>query len=126
DMGVKVLLQIEKNKLTISSARLETQQSNAELSGSIVNFSAPESSIQYNMRLSLEEIGKTLRLRSRQEGTVLIGGNGTFRDIKHYLFTGNLNTGLLSVRQENLQLRNVRAQSAFRAEPDKIELNGIR
>lgn len=126
DVGVKISLQIEKNRLTISSARLETPQSNAELSGTIVNFSAPESSIQYNMRLSLAEIGRTLRLRSRQEGVILVGGNGTFRDIKHYLFTGNLHTGVLSLHQENLQLRDVRAQSAFRAEPDKIELNGIR
>ena len=126
DMGVKVSLQLEKNKLTISSARLETRQSSAEMSGTVANFSAPESSIQYNVRLSLEEIGRTLRLRSRQEGVILIGGNGKFRDIKHYLFTGNLHTGVLSVRQENLQLHDVRAQSAFRAEPDKIELNGIR
>jgi len=126
DMGIKVSLALEKNKLTISSAKFETLQSNAVLSGTVQNFPAPQSSFQFHVRLSLDETGRVLRLTSRPQGTVLVGGNASFSDLQHYLFTGNLHTGSLSFRQGDLHFTGIRAESAFRADPEKITLDGIR
>src|SRR5215471_20852447 len=55
DLGAAVWLTIEKNKATISRARLETARSSAELSGAVQNFSSPIWSFQYDVRLSLDE-----------------------------------------------------------------------
>jgi translocation and assembly module TamB len=126
DMGVKVSLTIEKNKLTVSSARLETAQSNIELSGGLQDFSSPQFSLRYNLRLSLDEAAHTLRFRSRQSGAILIGGGASFRDFGHYLLSGKLSSGALSFGEGPLQLRGVRTESAFRVDPEKIELSGIR
>lgn len=126
DIGVKVSLALEKNKVTVSSARLETPQSNAELSGAVENFTSPVSSLQYNLQLSLAELNRTLRLRSRAEGTVFVGGSVSFRDFGHYLLTGNVHTNTFSFRQGRWQLRNIRAVSALRVDPDKIDLTGLR
>ncbi|MCU1274112.1 MAG: hypothetical protein JWO48_1543, partial [Bryobacterales bacterium] len=126
DIGVKVSIALEKNKLTVSRALLETPQSNAELSGAVENFSSPVSSLQYNLQLSLAELSRTLRLRSRAEGTVFVGGSVSFRDFGHYLVTGNVHTNTFSFRQGRWQLRNIHAVSALRVDPDKIDLMGLR
>ncbi len=126
DVGAVISLAVEKNKATISRALLETPRSSAELSGAVQNFSSPQWSFQYNVRLSLDELLRTLRFRPRPQGTVLIGGSATFHDFGHYLLAGNLRMGPLSFGQGNLQVRDVRGESAFRMDPEKIDFSGIR
>jgi translocation and assembly module TamB len=126
DLGLKVALTVEKNKITISSARFETSQSSADLSGTMRDFSSPEYLFQYNLRLSANEFVRTLRFRARAEGTMLLSGDASFRDFGHYLITGNLRAASLSVSQDNFRLRDVRAESAFRADPQQIDLSGLR
>jgi translocation and assembly module TamB len=125
DMSVKVSLAIEKNKLTIASAHLETPRSNAELSGAIDDFSSPEYRLRYAARVSLDELLRTLRFRTRPEGILEVRGNASFRDFGHYLLTGNLAGGPLAFGQGQVQVRGVRAESAFRVDPEKIDLSGI-
>src|SRR5437773_6443110 len=119
DVGAAISLTIEKNKATVSRARFETAKSSAEFSGAVQNFSSPQSTFQYDVRLSLDELLRTLRFRSRPQGTVLIRGNASFRDFGHYLFTGNLHMGPLSFGQGGVQIRDVRGQSAFRMDPEQ-------
>ncbi|HYL37258.1 MAG TPA: translocation/assembly module TamB domain-containing protein [Bryobacteraceae bacterium] len=126
DMGVTASLELEKNRLTVSSARIQTPQSLAELSGTLRDFLSPQYALQYQARLSLAELVRTLRFRSRAEGTISIAGTASFRDFGHYVFTGNLHSGALSFGQGSLHLRDVRADSAFRMDPEKIDLSGFR
>jgi translocation and assembly module TamB len=125
DMSAKVSLVIEKNKLTVSSAHLETPRSNAELSGAIDDFSSPEYRLQYTARVSLDELLRTLRFRTRPEGILEVKGNASFRDFGHYLLAGNLAGGPLAFSQGPVQVRGVHAESAFRMDPQKIDLTGI-
>jgi translocation and assembly module TamB len=125
DLGVKVALTIDKNKLTISSARIETPQSSAELAGAIQDFFSPDYLLQYTVRISLPELLHTLRFRTRPEGTILIAGNASFHDFGHYLITGKLRSGPLSLGQGNLRVRDVRAESPFRVDPEKIDLSAL-
>jgi translocation and assembly module TamB len=125
DMGVSASLSIDKDRVTISSARLETTHSKAELSGVIRNFLSPEWQLGYNAHLSMDELSRMLRVGTRSEGTILIGGRASFRDFGHYLLTGSLHSPGLSFRQGGLYLRDVRADAAFRADPEKIDLNGL-
>jgi translocation and assembly module TamB len=125
DMSVKVSLAAEKNKLIISSAHLETPRSDAQLSGSIDDFSSPEYRLQYTARVSLDELLRTLRFRTRPEGILEVKGNASFRDFGHYLLTGNLAGGPLAFGQGRVQVRGVRAESAFRVDPERINLTAI-
>ena len=79
DLGAKVALTIEKNKVTVSSARIETPESSADLSGAIQDFFSPVYLFQYTVRISLPELLRTLRFHTRPEGTILIAGNGHVR-----------------------------------------------
>ena len=60
DMGVTASLSIAKNRVTISSARLDTPHSNAEFSGAIRNFLSPEWQLEYNAHLSMDELTLSL------------------------------------------------------------------
>ncbi len=125
DMSVKVSLSIARNKVTISSAHLQTPNSNAELSGAIDDFSSPEYRLEYSAHVSLDEMLRTLRFRTRPEGILEVKGNASFRDFGHYLLTGNLAGGPLAFGQGQVKVRGVRAESAFRVDPEKIDLTGI-
>lgn len=126
DMAVNVSLVLEPNKLTISSARLDTARSHADLSGSIDSFSSPEYRLKYTARVSLDELLRTLRFRARPEGILQVTGNASFRDFGHYLLAGKLAGDALSFGQGKVQVHDVRAESEFRVDPQKIDLNGVR
>jgi len=125
-MAVKISLVLERNKLTISSARLDTSRSHAELSDSIDSFSSPEYRLQYTASVSLDELVNTLRFRARPEGILQVTGNASFRDFAHYLVAGKLSGDSLSFGQGKVQVRAVRAESEFRLDPQKIDLTGVR
>ena len=126
DMGVAASLSIARNRVNISSARLNTAHSDAEFSGVVRNFLSPEWQLEYNAHLSMDELTRMLRVGAHSEGTILIGGRASFRDFGHYLLTGSLHSAALSFRQGALQLRDVRADAAFRADVEKIDLSGLR
>ncbi|MBZ5594504.1 MAG: translocation/assembly module TamB domain-containing protein [Acidobacteriia bacterium] len=126
DVSAKASLTIARNRVTVSSARLETLHSDVELSGVVRNFSSPEWRLEYIAHVSMDELLRTLRIGTRSEGTVLIGGNASIRDFGHYLLEGKLHAPGLSFRQGDLRLHDVRADAAFRADPDKIDLSGLR
>ncbi|HXJ44330.1 MAG TPA: translocation/assembly module TamB domain-containing protein, partial [Bryobacteraceae bacterium] len=126
DVGATVSLTIQRNRATISRARLETARSEAEFSGNMRNFSSPQWSFQYNVRLSLDELLRTLRFRQRPQGIVLIGGSVSFHDFGHYLLAGNLRMGPLSFGHDRMGIRDVRGESAFRMDPEKMDFSGIR
>jgi translocation and assembly module TamB len=126
DVSTTASLTIGRNRVTISSARLETEHSNAEFSGSVRNFSSPEWQIEYGAHVSMDELLRTLRIGTKSEGVVLIGGRASVRDFGHYLLTGTLHASGLSFRQGDLRLRDVRADAAFRADPEKMDLSGLR
>ena len=126
EMAVNISLVVEKNKLTVSSARLETARSHADLSGSIDSFSSPEYRLKYTASVSLEELVHTLRFRARPEGILQVSGTASFRDFGHYLVAGKLGGDSLSFGQGKVQVHGVRAESEFRVDPQQIELTNAR
>ena len=126
DVSATASLTIARNRVTVSNARLETPHSDVELSGVVRNFSSPEWQFEYGAHLSMDELLRTLRVGTRSEGTILIGGNASFRDFGHYVLTGQLHAAGLSFRQGELRLRDVLADAAFRADPEKMDLSDLR
>lgn len=124
--NIQAAMAIDRNKITVSRATFATAKSHADLSGAVENFVSPSASFHYDVRLALEEWSSAFRLAGRQEGILAAVGNGQFRDWKHYLLSGTVRGGPLSFSRAGMLVHDVRAESTFHADPDKIELNGIR
>ncbi len=125
DMAVNVSLALERNKLIISAAHLETARSRAELSGAIDGFSSPEYRLQYIARVSLDELLRTLRFRAHPEGILQVTGNASFRDFAHYFLAGRLSGDALAFGHGKIQVHAVRAESDFRVDPEKIDFSRV-
>jgi translocation and assembly module TamB len=125
-VNVSTSLVLDKNRLQVSNAKLETPESRIELSGRVENFTTPVATLQYDARLSVAEAGRVLHLRSRQSGTVQLGGNARYASATDYSVTGNLHATNLEIRQGTTHLRNVRADSSLYVDPKKIALTGMR
>ncbi|HKW98316.1 MAG TPA: translocation/assembly module TamB domain-containing protein [Bryobacteraceae bacterium] len=126
DANIQAALAIDRNKITVSRATLATPKSTADFSGAIENFASPSASFHYDVRLDLVDLSSALPLGGRQEGILAAVGNGQFRDWKHYLLSGTVRGGPLAISRGAIRIHDVRAESTFHADPDKIELNGIR
>jgi translocation and assembly module TamB len=123
---VDLALSIEKNRLKVSSAKLDTAASHVDFSGVMESFTNPVITAQYNANVSVAELGGTLKLKSRQSGSVQLGGDARYVSAKDYLITGNLHAKDIAFAQPGLSVRNVRADSAIALDPKKIDLTGLR
>ena len=126
DMAVQISLAVERNKLIISHAHVQTSESFADLSGAIDSFLAPEYHLQYTARISLPELVRTLRFHAHPEGNLLINGNASFRDFGHYLLTGRLAGYPLTFGQRKVRVHGVRAEAEFRVDPQRIDFSNVR
>lgn len=125
-VNVNLALSLAKNRIDVSSAKLDTAESHVELSGAVADLNNPRGAFQYNVRIALAEMGRTLKLRSKQDGVIQLGGNARFNGTADYLVTGNLHAENLSFRQGDINLKNIRAESAIEIDPKKVALTGIR
>lgn len=126
DVSAQISLAVERNKVIVSRARIETARSRGEFSGTVDNFSSPQTFLRYQIQSSLDELSRTLGLGCQCQGAVMASGDASFRDAEHYLVRGNLRGSALAFRQGALEVRDARTDSTFRADADKIELSGIR
>ena len=125
-VNVKLDVAVEKNRVRVNNARLDTRESHAELSGSLDNFNAPVITAQYSAGLSLAELRSVVKLKSRQSGAVQLDGNARYVSAADYLVTGNLHAKDVAYSAPGINLRDIRADSGVRADPKKIELSAMR
>ncbi len=125
-LSVKLSAIFDKNRLQISGGHLATAFSQVDLSGTVDNFADPQTNVAYDARLSLEEIGRILKLRTRQSGTVQLGGNAKYISASDYQVSGNLHARDVSFRQGGTRLDHVRADSSVTMDPRKIRFEGLR
>lgn len=120
DVGAFADLSVEKNRIIVSSARLDTRRSHAEISGRIEDFAAPRGSLNYQIQLAVEEAGRAL------SGTVESAGSARFTGAGDYSLNGRLRGANLSFRRHDVRLANIRAEAAIAADRQKVVLSGIR
>jgi translocation and assembly module TamB len=126
DVSARMSLAIQRNKVTISQASIDTANSHGQFSGTVDNLSSPQTSFRYSVGISLDELARTLGTARQFQGTIMASGDASFHDAKHYQVRGNFRGNDLSLRQGAVDIRHVRADSEFHADPDKIELSRVR
>jgi translocation and assembly module TamB len=125
-VNLDVKLGLEKNRVNVQNAVLESGKSRVELSGTLDDLSNPHGSVEYDARLPLEDLGRTLRLKSRQAGTIKVGGSGTFTSAPDFSLKGNVNGSGISYEQGTFAVRNGQAVAALALTPEHVSLTGAR
>lgn len=120
DVAAFADLSLERNRITVSRAGLDTRRSHAEISGTIEDFAAPRGSLNYQIQLALEEADRSM------SGTVESAGSARFTGPGDYSLNGKLRGAGLSFRRGDVRLANIRAETAIAADRQKIVLSGIR
>ena len=125
-VDVTLGLLLEKNRVQVTNAKLATKESQIDLTGALDNFASPQTTLNYNGKISVEELGKILALKSRQSGTVELSGTAHYADATNYTLTGKLHAGDIGYRDGDVRLDHVRADSNITADPRKVELTGMK
>jgi len=125
-VNVDLALVLEKNRLRLTSGKLDTPESHAELSGDVNTFTNPVVTAQYTGKFSVKEVGDILKLKSRQSGMLELGGSARYASATDYLVNANIHGRDVAFAQPGLSVRNVRLDSALAADPKLVKLEGLR
>ncbi len=125
-VNVDLALAIEKNRLRISSAKLDTADSHVELSGDMDNFGNPVVTAKYNGKVSIREVGSILKLKTRQSGTVELAGDVRYASAADYRVSGKVHGRDVAFAQPGLNLRNVRLDGDLEADPKQLKVDSLR
>ena len=124
DASVRFTAAMEKDRITVSSALLKMEGSEAELtSGLIAGFTNPVATARYRVRASLREVDRVFKLVNFQHiGTVELNGEGRFASVRDYDATGTL-------RGAGIQygpLKELGVTGRYNARPERIALSGVK
>ncbi len=125
-VNVDLALTIRKDRLLVTSGKLDTPESHVELSGDLSSFTNPIVTASYTGKLSMKELGQILNLKSRQSGTVDLNGQARYVNANDYLLTGNVKGREVALATPGLNIRNARLDSAFELDPKKLKLDALR
>ncbi len=125
-VDVDLDITLEKNRLRVTGGKLNTADSHVELSGELNNFSNPVVTAQYTGKFSVKEAGEILKLKSRQSGSVELGGNARYVNATDYLVTGSIRGREVAFAQPGFSIRNARVDSALAIDPKQVKLDGLR
>jgi translocation and assembly module TamB len=124
-IDLDLALVLEKNRIEVERARLESGGSNVTLSGAIENLADPSGSFRYDLRLALAELRKHLR-QAPPEGVINLAGNVTFAGTEDYKVTGKLNASNVNYAAGSFALRNFDAVGALTVTPERAHLGAAR
>ncbi len=116
---------IDNNRITVTSARLTVGQSKVEASGTLKDPNG-NAALQFRAGLDLGQIGRLARVSVRPDGTVQANGVAKLDANNNYQVSGNVEARNLAFTEGTNRIRNVNLYSAVSADPQKIELSGLR
>jgi translocation and assembly module TamB len=124
--GIDLGIDVERNRIAITSGRLRTGASNIEISGSVDDLNAPRAAFQYDVRVAITDVARYFRVEELEAGTAQVGGSGTWSQSAGLAATGNLRAGGVQFRDRTILLRNGRLEGAVTAGPHGIDVTGAR
>ena len=125
-LGIQISSVLERNRITISSARVTAGQSEVQASGTIEDLVSPHANFRYEARVQASDLARTLRIRGLERGTLQLAGNAQWAGGTQYTVVGNLHLAGGGFRQAPWSFQNLRADGAMRADQQSIRLGGLR
>ncbi len=108
----------------IKHLTLQSQNSHAELSGTLDNFSNPETHFNYSATIDLPQAAAIARVSGIRKGTATIDGSGSSTP-GQYSTSGKLSAQGIEDVATGLQLRNASLRTDFQASDAGLKLNNI-
>ncbi len=115
----------DDNRIKVNSARLTVGQSNIEASGTLKDRNGNDA-LQFRASLDLGQLGRLAKVSVRPEGAVQANGTATLDAAYNYQVAGNIEARNLAFTEGANRIRDVNLYSAISADPQRIELSGLR
>jgi len=125
-LNVALAVTFEKNRIGITSAKVATGDSHIDFSGAIEDLVSPRGSFRYDLRASLADVNRILRVPELRSGTADVAGNAVWAGSSNYSATGRLHAYGVEYRDSFVRLQGFRVDGALAAGTGGIGLSGVR
>src|SRR5262249_46936055 len=89
-IGANLALEVEKDRIALTSAKLTTGGTSMAFSGAIENLAAPHGKFTYDARVALADVARIFHVPELQRGEARLGGNAVWAGGSQISATGNL------------------------------------
>lgn len=115
----------ENNRIAVQNLNVRLGQTVITASGPLQQANRP-GALQFNAVLAVGEIGRLLQVAARPDGSVRIGGNAGLGAGGNYRVTANITGRNLAGGQGSTRVTGATLDSSIAADPQRIELGGLR
>jgi translocation and assembly module TamB len=124
--SVQLAATVENNRIGITSAKLATGDSRAQISGTIDNLASPHGTFQYSAHVSLADISRILHVEELQRGSADVAGYAAWQGSANFSASGKLHAYGVDYRDSTITLRGCRADGILKADAGGIDLRDVR
>ena len=128
-LRVSLTADLEKNRIRVAGGKAAASDSEVSFSGSLDDFVHPRAQVRYELHVDAGQLGRILRLPSRQSGSVESAGSASWSPESNLSVSGSLRASDVNYRDPSLDLRGFRAEGAIdiaggRAHASALRLSG--
>ena len=123
---VALAVTFEKNRIGVTSAKVATGDSHIDFSGAVEDLVSPHGAFRYNLRASLADVNRILRVPELRRGTAEVAGNAVWAGSSNYSATGRLHAFGVEYRDSFVRLQGFSVDAALAAGTRGIGLSAVR
>jgi translocation and assembly module TamB len=124
-IGANLSLDVEKDRIAVTSAKLATGGTSLSFSGAIENLAAPHGTFAYDAHVALSDVARIFHVPELQRGEARLGGNAVWTGGSQISASGNLRASGVAYHDSVLTLRNCRLDGAVTAGAEGIDVRGV-
>ena len=124
-MSAQAEFSVWQTRAQIKSLRLQSQNSTADVTGTIQNFDNPDAHLDYSVALDLRQAAAIARVTGVRNGTAAVSGSLNYTPAQ-YSATGKLSIRGADYDAEGAHLRNAGISAEFHADNAVIKLTDFR
>jgi translocation and assembly module TamB len=125
-LDVALAVTFEKNRIGVTSAKLATGDSHIDFSGAVEDLVSPHGSFRYDLRASLADVNRILRVPELRSGMAEVTGNAVWAGSSNYSASGRVHASGVEYRDSFVRLQGFRVDAALAAGKGGIGLSGVR
>ncbi len=123
--NVYLTLGLEKNRIDVTQAKIDMQDSYLEASGAIEDLTSPKGAFRFTAHVAVEQAARLLKIKALRQGTVELAGSANYVSDSDYSVAASADARGIEVRQGELHLAAIRATSNARLTPRGLALEAI-
>jgi len=125
-LDVALAVTFEKNRIGVTSAKVATGDSHIDFSGAVEDLVSPRGSFRYDLRASLADVNRILRVPELRRGTAEVAGNAVWAGSSNYSATGRLHASGVEYRDSFVHLQDFHVDGTLAAGTAGIGLSAVR